>query len=100
MTPVYDIIVIYRPPADPEAFDAYYRETHVPLVHAIPGLVEFTWNKIVSDEPDAPYVVARLTYPDAPTAADASASLEGIACSADVANFGQAGSVAYGSHRM
>lgn len=97
---MYDIVVIYQRPADPEAFDRYYRETHVPLVHAIPELVDFTWNKVDSAEPEAPYVIARLAYPDAATAARASASAQGLACSADVANFGQAGSVAYGSERQ
>lgn len=97
---MYEIVVIYNRPADLEAFDAYYRETHIPLVHAIPGLVEFTWNKVDGTDPDAPYVIARLTYPDAETAATAGASREGVACSADVANFGQAGSVAYGTVRQ
>ncbi|GAA3544141.1 hypothetical protein AFL01nite_17100 [Aeromicrobium flavum] len=97
---MYDIVVIYRRPADPGAFDRYYRETHVPLVLAIPELVEFIWNKVDSTDPDAPYVIARLTYPDAETAGRASNSPEGLTCSADVANFGQAGSVAYGSERQ
>lgn len=97
---MYDIFVIYNHPADPETFDAYYRTHHVPLVYAIPELTEFTWGKVEGDDPSAPYVIARLTYPDAETAARASASPEGVTCSADVANFGQAGSVSYGTPRI
>jgi uncharacterized protein (TIGR02118 family) len=32
------ILELYNPPQDPAAFDAYYRATHMPLVHTIPGL--------------------------------------------------------------
>lgn len=32
------MIVLYGAPKDPAAFDRYYRETHLPLVKAIPGL--------------------------------------------------------------
>ncbi|GEN79875.1 EthD family reductase [Actinotalea fermentans] len=97
---MHDIFVIYRRPADPDAFDAYYRDVHVPLVHAIPELVEFVWSKVDSTDPEAPYVIARLTYPDAETADRATASPQGQASRADVANFGQAGSVTWRADRQ
>jgi uncharacterized protein (TIGR02118 family) len=31
-------VVLYPPPSDPDAFDRHYLGTHMPLVHAIPGL--------------------------------------------------------------
>ena len=32
------LVVLYTRPADPDAFDQYYLDTHMPLVNAIPGL--------------------------------------------------------------
>ncbi|MBA3906236.1 MAG: EthD family reductase [Pseudonocardiales bacterium] len=31
-------LVIYSTPTDPEAFDKHYREVHLPLAKALPGL--------------------------------------------------------------
>ena len=33
------LVVLYAPPADPQAFDAWYFGDHVPLVNSVPGLV-------------------------------------------------------------
>ena len=30
--------VFYNAPADPEAFESYYHETHMPIADQIPGL--------------------------------------------------------------
>jgi uncharacterized protein (TIGR02118 family) len=35
------LIVLYTCPDDPDAFEQHYRETHAPLVSAIPGLVNW-----------------------------------------------------------
>lgn len=32
------MVVLYETPQDPAAFTAYYEETHLPLVTAIPAL--------------------------------------------------------------
>ena len=32
------IVALYKEPADPAAFDAYYYSTHVPLAKTLPGL--------------------------------------------------------------
>ena len=32
------LIVLYKRPKDPKAFDAYYFSTHVPIAKKIPGL--------------------------------------------------------------
>ena len=34
-------VVLYGPPADPDAFERYYAETHTALATAIPGLQRF-----------------------------------------------------------
>ena len=35
------VLIQYGRPADPEAFELYYRDVHVPLARRIPGLVRF-----------------------------------------------------------
>jgi uncharacterized protein (TIGR02118 family) len=35
-------LALYDTPADPEAFDRYYREVHIPLAKQLPGLRKYT----------------------------------------------------------
>lgn len=35
-------LVVYATPTDPEAFDRHYRDVHVPLTKALPGLRRYT----------------------------------------------------------
>ncbi|MDT2005011.1 EthD family reductase [Rhodococcus opacus] len=44
------VVVCYGHPGDPDAFDAYYRDTHMPLARKIPGLTDFTWGKCTALE--------------------------------------------------
>jgi len=83
------LLVQYGVPADVNAFNRYYHETHVPLAKALPGLREFT----VSDglvnplAGTAPHLIAQLTF-DSPEAVEAAlASPEGQATVADLPNF-------------
>jgi uncharacterized protein (TIGR02118 family) len=88
---VYDVLALYTRPADPAAFDDHYVNVHVPLVQALPLIHEFAWGKVASEDSDAPYLVARMTYR---SAADAEASLsgpEGQAAVADLQRFAHAG---------
>ena len=90
-----DLIVLYRPPADPEAFERHYRTVHVPLVRAMPHLLEFETSSgvVETQDGDPAHFVARLRYA-ARSDLDASlASPEGAAALADLANFSMAGSV-------
>ncbi len=34
------LIALFRPPADAEAFDEAYFQTHVPLIQEVPGLLD------------------------------------------------------------
>lgn len=90
---MHDVIVLYNRPADPAAFDAHYRGTHVPLVDALPNLREFAWGKVVgdTDSDEGYYLVARMSYHDAAEAAASMDSDAGKAAVADLANFAQAG---------
>lgn len=85
---MHDVIVLYNRPSDPEAFDAHYRSTHVPLVDALPQLQEFAWGKVIDGDY---YVVARMTYNSAVDAAASMESPAGVAAVEDLGNFAQAG---------
>jgi uncharacterized protein (TIGR02118 family) len=88
---MHDVIVLYNAPTDPQAFDAHYRSTHVPLVHAMPDVREFAWGKAVDSGADGYYLVARMTFGNAEEATAAMASPAGVAAVEDLANFAQAG---------
>ncbi|MDT7711237.1 MAG: hypothetical protein QOG20_6844 [Pseudonocardiales bacterium] len=62
----------------------HYREIHVPLTRAMPGLVEFTWGH---GGVASAYVVARMTFADAVATDAAFASPKGRAAADDLANF-------------
>lgn len=89
---MHDVIVLYNHPDDPEAFDAHYRSTHIPLVYKLPLLEEFSWGKVAAGEADSGYyLVARLTYSNESEAAESMASPAGKASVDDLANFASAG---------
>lgn len=87
---MHDVIVLYNHPTSPERFDEHYQKVHVPLVHQLPNLREFSWGKAA--EADAPYyVVARLAYASAEDAATSLASAKGRESVDDLTNFADAG---------
>lgn len=84
------ILVIYRQPADPAAFDDHYFNIHVPLAKTLPGLRAYD----VSRGPitgrmsgDAPYMVATLHFDRLQDVQNAFASDIGKECAADVRRF-------------
>ena len=59
------LIVMYRTPADPAAFDAHYFGTHVPIAKKIPGLRSYEVNDGGVGTPAGPsgfHLVAILTF--------------------------------------
>jgi uncharacterized protein (TIGR02118 family) len=90
-----DLIVLYRPPADPAAFDHHYRTVHVPLVQAMPHLVAFETSigPVSTEDGDPVHFVARLRFESHADLAASMTSPEGAAALADLANFSMAGSV-------
>ncbi|MCW2839217.1 MAG: hypothetical protein JWR55_700 [Aeromicrobium sp.] len=88
---MYDVIVLYRRPADPVAFDRHYVSTHVPLVRAMPLLTDFTWGPVVDAPADGFYYVARMSYATSEDAATSLGSPEGAAAVADLDEFAGAG---------
>ncbi|HEY4830455.1 MAG TPA: EthD family reductase [Solirubrobacteraceae bacterium] len=88
------LVVCYGTPEDPADFDRHYIETHVPLVHPIPGLKRFEHGKVLGTPDGAPapyYYMAELWF-DSPADLQAGmGSSEGEAAGADVATFATGG---------
>jgi len=88
------LIVMYRTPKDPAAFDRYYFSTHVPLAWKIPGLMKYEVSEgtVATPAGAAPYhLVAVLEFPSRDALETALASPEGRAAAGDIPNFADAG---------
>jgi uncharacterized protein (TIGR02118 family) len=89
------LLVLYKTPKDPAAFDKYYFETHVPIANKIPGFTKYevSHGPVVSPMGDTGlHMIATIEFPDMATLQAAFASPEGQAAAADVATFaGQSG---------
>jgi uncharacterized protein (TIGR02118 family) len=88
------LVVCYGAPEDPAAFDRYYADTHVPLVHKIPNLRRFEAGKVLGtpDGSSAPYYfLAELWFDSAAELEAGMGSAEGQAAGADVPNFASGG---------
>jgi uncharacterized protein (TIGR02118 family) len=84
------LTVLYTPPTDPAAFDAYYQATHAPLVEQIPGLLRFERAHVVATADGSPppyYLIAELYFETMERFQAGMASPQGQATAADVANF-------------
>jgi uncharacterized protein (TIGR02118 family) len=80
-------LVVYSTPSDPEAFDRHYREVHVPLAKALPGLRRYT----LARQPQTVrgsdgYLVATLEWDSIDELRAAFSSPEGRAAAADMAS--------------
>jgi uncharacterized protein (TIGR02118 family) len=89
-----ELLVIYKTPKDPAAFDRYYAETHIPLAKKLPGLRKYQ----VSQGPVASaagssgiHLIATLTFDSVAAVQAAFASPEGQAAAADVPKFASGG---------
>lgn len=80
------MLVIYKTPADPAAFERHYHDIHVPLAKQLPGLhrYEISRSPIVSLTPgEMPYRVATLYFDSLEAIRTAFASEIGKACAVD-----------------
>src|SRR5205809_838757 len=88
------LIVLYKMPKDPIAFDRYYFETHVPLARKIPGLRKYQISKGPIATPGGPsglHMTATLTFDSMADIQAAFASPEGQVAAADVPKFATGG---------
>jgi uncharacterized protein (TIGR02118 family) len=79
------MVVIYRTPKDPSAFDEHYFSVHIPLAKKLPGLRGYDVSRgpIVTPTGPEPYLVATLHFDDRAAILTAFATPEGKACAAD-----------------
>ncbi|UDL89167.1 EthD family reductase [Mesorhizobium sp. PAMC28654] len=80
------MLVIYKTPADPAAFDRHYFDIHVPLAKQLPGLhrYEISQQPIVNvTQGETPFRVATLYFDSLETIRVAFASEVGKACAQD-----------------
>jgi uncharacterized protein (TIGR02118 family) len=80
------MLVIYKKPADPAAFDKHYFDVHVPLAKRLPGLRRYEVSKgqiALLSPGDTPYLVATLYFDSVTDIRKAFASEIGKACGAD-----------------
>lgn len=88
------VLVLYNTPQDPEAFDRYYEEVHIPLAKRLPGLLSYTVSKNLTPlGGDAKYyLIAELDWESQESMQAAFASPVGAETAADVAKFATGGS--------
>jgi uncharacterized protein (TIGR02118 family) len=87
------LLVLYNTPADPEAFDRYYSEVHIPLARQLPGLLRYTVSRNISATHggEEVYLVAELDWENQEAMQAAMASEIGKATTADVPKFAPTG---------
>jgi uncharacterized protein (TIGR02118 family) len=80
------MVVVYKTPPDPAAFEKHYCETHIPLAKKLPGLrsYEVSRGKIaaLAGAQDA-YLIGTLHFDDMAALKSAFGSPVGEACAAD-----------------
>jgi uncharacterized protein (TIGR02118 family) len=88
------LLVMYKMPKDPAAFNRHYFDKHVPLANTIPGLRKYEVSNGPIATPSGPsgiHLVAILHFDDMAAIQHAFASPEGQAATADVQTFATGG---------
>ncbi|MCU0960745.1 MAG: EthD family reductase [Pirellulaceae bacterium] len=91
---MYRLTVLYGHPDDPEAFQRYYHDVHIPLARKMKGLKGWTIGLCEATEPGArpPFYMIVGLFAESREALEAIlASPEGQAAVADVPNFATGG---------
>ncbi len=80
------MVVIYKTPQNPSAFDEHYFDVHVPMANQLPGLRKYDVSRgpiVAPAGGDDAYMTATLHFDDLAAIRDAFATPEGRACAAD-----------------
>lgn len=88
------VLVLYKTPKDPEAFDRYYVQNHIPLANKIPGLRSYTISKGSIATPAGAsglHLVATLKFDSMADVQAGLSSPEGAAAAGDLPNFATGG---------
>jgi len=89
------LVVLYTQPDDPDVFEQRYRDQHMPLVHAFPGLQKVETGRIIAEADGGEplwYRVTELYFADRDALDAALASKHGQAASADYVKIAPPGS--------
>jgi uncharacterized protein (TIGR02118 family) len=92
------LLVLYKTPTDPAAFDRYYGETHAPLAKKIPGLSSYRISKGPVATPTGAsniHLIATLTFDTLAALQSGVGSPEGAAAAGDLVNFASGGADLY-----
>lgn len=86
---MYQLIALFRQPADATAFDRAYWEIHVPLAKKIPGVISLDVSKTVpgKDGPAKYYQMAVLSFRDREAFKTAMKSPENAEAGANLTTF-------------
>lgn len=80
------MVVIYKMPNDPAAFDKHYFDVHVPLAKKLPGILKYEVSRgpvaVITGGPN-PYLVGTLYFESMSTMKAAFASEVGRQCAED-----------------
>lgn len=92
---MHKLLVLYPQPADPAAFESYYRTTHLPLASRMPGMIDhrFTTSVSAGEAPSPYFAIYEADFPDEAALVAALSSPEGRAVEADVPNYAPAGTL-------
>jgi uncharacterized protein (TIGR02118 family) len=87
------LVVLYNKPDDTDAFDAHYRDVHMPIVSRYPNLRDVRLSKLagVGGRESAYYLMAELTFDTAADLDEAIMSEPGAESARDLRNFAGAG---------
>jgi uncharacterized protein (TIGR02118 family) len=91
---VVRIVSLHGRPTDPNEFDRYYRDTHMPLVQGIPGVRNIRFGRVVRTADGSPppyYVVSDVYFDDMEDLETALGSPEMVEAISDVPNFATGG---------
>ena len=83
------LVAMYKTPADTEAFEKHYFETHMPLVEKMPGLLKSEVSKLTG-MPGAEnkyHMMAEMYFEDMDKLNESMASPEGRAAGKDLMGF-------------
>src|SRR5947207_14332646 len=89
-TRMAEVVVTYKTPKDPAAFDSYYAETHIPLAKKLPGLRKYQVSHGSVATPAGPsgvHLIATLSFDSMAAVQAAFASPEGQAAAGDLPTF-------------
>jgi uncharacterized protein (TIGR02118 family) len=89
-----EVVVLYKTPKDPAAFDKHYAETHIPLAKKIPGLKKFRVSQGPVATPAGPspfHLIAMLSFDNLAAIQAGFGSAEGKAAAKDVQVFATGG---------